>query len=96
MTGCLNCGPRPAIASMDQLIAVGFGSASVTRDGEYVYDESSVEDEAFWTFADAEAMAALDPDHHWIASLYGPLSSAEYTRHGANEWHLTKTGEGFA
>jgi len=37
--GCANCGENPIIADMGMLIAVGFGSACVSKDGETVYDE---------------------------------------------------------
>jgi hypothetical protein len=39
---CLNCGPKPATADMEMVIAVGFGDAHVSRDGEEVYREPSM------------------------------------------------------
>jgi len=37
--GCLNCGTNHVVAPMDMLIAVGFGDARVTKDGETIYSE---------------------------------------------------------
>jgi hypothetical protein len=44
---------------------------------------------------DIEAEAALDPEHDWRVELDLPLR-AVWQRHGANEWVLIKTGQGFA
>lgn len=92
---CLCCPPIPAKASMDKIIAVGFGSADVTRDGELVLDGEHSED-GWITFAHAEALAALDPDHDWRATLFGPLHGEVYQRHGPGEWMLVEKNEGFA
>ena len=43
-----------------------------------------------------EAEAALDPEHDWRVELDLPLRDAVWQRHGANEWVLIKTGQGFA
>jgi len=80
-------------------IAVGFGSASVTRDGEEVYSEPNDPDAdqaLIWTGADAEKAAAADPDHDWRISKYAPLYDAVYQRHGDGQWVLIERGEGFA
>lgn len=42
--GCLNCGEQPELLPMESLIAVGFGVATLTKDGTTVYDEKGVED----------------------------------------------------
>lgn len=81
--------------AMERVIAVGFGSAGATRDGDSVYSESDDED-AFCRVADIEEMAAKDPDHDWRIYFYAPLYEAEYQRHGAGQWVLIKKGEGFA
>ena len=94
--GCLNCGPRPSLFPPDARIAVGFGGASLTKDGQYVWDEGQHEWEDCMTGAQAEELAAADPDHDWRISLYAPLSDREYQRHGPGQWVLVKQGMGFA
>jgi len=92
--GCLNCGPRPSHFPSDGLIAVGFGYAALHRDGEPVYTEPSGDD--YMTGAQAEAMAAADPDHDWRIVLQGPLSGRTYQRHDAGQWALVEQDMGFA
>jgi hypothetical protein len=92
--GCLNCGSNHRIAPMTMLIAVGFGGAVVTKDGEIVIDGERAED---WvTVEQAEKLAAADPDHDWRIELDAPLSYKEYQRHAPGEWVLIKSGRGFA
>ena len=109
---CLCCGTPTSMFPADGLIAVGFGSATVTRDGHAVYDEpqakyiwgdddelKDIEEPAesvYWTGADAEKAAAADPDHDWRICKYAPLYEAEYQRHGEGQWVLIRRGEGFA
>ncbi len=94
---CLCCGTPTELFPADGWIAVGFGSASVTRDGKEVYSEPQDMDEALiWTGADAEKAAAADPDHDWRIFKYAPLYDAEYQRHGEGQWVLIRRGEGFA
>lgn len=81
----------------DGLIAVGFGMASVTRDGVEVYSEPQGDDrENYWTGADAERAAAADPDHDWRIQKYAPLYDAVYQRHAEGQWVLIERGMGFA
>lgn len=98
--GCLNCGPRPSYFPAEGQIAVGFGYAALHRDGEPVYTEPTVDEDtadgAYMTGAQAEAMAAADPDHDWRIVLEGPLSGRTYQRHGPNEWALVEQNLGFA
>lgn len=95
--GCLNCGPRPSFFPADGLIAVGFGYAALHKDGETVWAESSdVDDDDLMTGAQAETLAAADPDHDWQIILHGPLSGRTYQRHAANEWALIEQDMGFA
>jgi hypothetical protein len=96
--GCLNCGPRPSFFPAGGLIAVGFGYAALHRDGEPVYTEPNEpeSDDAYMTGAQAEAMAAADPDHDWRIVLEAPLSSRTYQRHGSDQWALVEQGMGFA
>jgi hypothetical protein len=96
--GCLNCGPRPSFFPADGVIAVGFGYAALHKDGEQIYEEPiDVESEdAYMTGAQAEALAAADPDHDWQIVLHGGMSGRTYQRHGANEWALVEQNMGFA
>jgi hypothetical protein len=88
-------------ADLDAFIAVGFGSAFVTRNGSQLWCEPNgyqSEDE-LWTFADAEAFAAADPDgddSDWRVHLVGPLGDFHYQRQGAGRWVLYESGPGFA
>lgn len=94
--GCLNCGYQHDVLPMDALIAVGFGDASLTRNGDVVYSEDPGGNEPYITAAQAEAMAALDPGHDWRIHLVAPLSERHYQRQGDGHWVLYKRGRGFA
>lgn len=95
---CLNCPPILATAAMDMVIAVGFGSATVTKDGAPVYDEQEAEHSGgrYWTVKTAERAARKDPDHDWRINKHGPLHGESYQRQGENKWVLVETNEGFA
>ena len=86
----------PTQAPMEMLIAVGFGSAFVSRDGEQVLDGENPPGDEFLTFADAEKMAAADPDHDWRVVLHGPLHGETYQRQGEGVWMCIERNEGFA
>ena len=96
--GCLNCGPRPAQFPLEGVIAVGFGYAALHKDGAPVWseDEAVSDNSSMMTGADAEALAAQDPDHDWRIVLHGPLAGMTYQRHGPGEWMLVEKNEGFA
>jgi hypothetical protein len=99
--GCLNCGFQHAVLPMEAVIAVGFGSASLTKGDECIYDEQDVERPGsgyteYMTAEQAEALAAADPDHDWRIHLYAPLSERHYQRQGDKHWVLYEKGEGFA
>lgn len=93
---CACCLPIPAEAQPHKIIAVGFGSANVTRDGEEVYSEPpDLEEDGMWDFAKAEEVAAADPDHDWRATLFGPLHGEVYQRQDGR-WLLVESNQGFA
>ncbi len=48
------------------------------------------------TGADAEKLAAADPEHDWRIILEGALSGRTYQRHGPEQWVLVEQNEGFA
>lgn len=96
IVGCANCGYKAAYAEMEMRIAVGFGAAYLKKDDEIIFSEDNKEFEDCMTIADAEILAAADPDHDWRIVLYGPMSEVEYQRHDVGKWALVRTGLGFA
>lgn len=96
--GCLHCGYQYSTLPMDAVIAVGFGSAMLLKDGECVYDEQDVGSgrDDYMTAEEAELLAAADPKHDWRISLIAPLSERHYQRQGEKHWVLYERGEGFA
>ena len=95
--GCLCCGYQYEHLPMEKVIAVGFGWASVTKNGESVYDESNLkEGEPFWTALAAENEAKKEPDNDWRIHLVAPLSERHYQRQDDGIWVLYEKGQGFA
>jgi len=83
---------------MHMMIAVGFGTAIVTKDNKEVYDG-----EADWInnnepkcVSDIEAMAKNDPDHDWRIIKYGPLHGETFQRHADDTWVCIESNMGFA
>lgn len=93
---CLCCPPIGATFHPRQRIAVGFGDASLRRDGEVVWSESGKPWEKCITGRKAENIAAKDPDHDWRIVLYGPMHGESYQRQAPGEWVLVETNQGFA
>lgn len=87
--------PR-AVLPMDKHIAVGFGAAYVTRDGETVWQESNHDWNECWTVHRAELEASADSDHDWCIHLIGPLYEGHFQRQAPSEWVMYKRGDGFA
>ncbi len=94
--GCLNCGVRPSTFEPTMHIAVGFGSAVLTKDGRTVWEEDQTGETEPIDGAEAERRAARDPDHDWRITLDGPLSGRTYQRHGPGLWVLVEQNMGFA
>lgn len=95
--GCLNCGVRPSFFPADGEIGVGFGYAALQKNSAVVWSEDEVwESGKYMTGAEAEALAAQDPDHDWRIVLEGPLSGRTYQRHAPGEWALVEQNPGFA
>lgn len=101
--GCLNCGYVYDTLPMDTVIAVGFGVATVAKNGRVVYDESATGndeigygDGPYWTVQDAENEALKDPDHDWRINFVGALSERYYQRQGEGHWVLYGKDPGFA
>jgi len=97
---CLNCGDNHDVFSMNGVIAVGFGSAYLEKDGKIIWSEDEVPKDAdfdkFMTGEQAEALAEKDPDHDWRIKKLGPLSEGEWQRQGEKHWVLYREGMGFA
>jgi hypothetical protein len=94
---CLHGPPILPVLELDAVIAVGFGSAGVSRDGETVWEEQQGEETGdYWQCSDAEAAAAKDPDHDWRITFHGPLHGETYQRQGKAQWVLVQKTEGFA
>jgi len=96
--GCLCCPVPSVVASLDMQIAVGFGSADCTKDGEHIYDgeaDYNAGNEPK-TIGDMEKIAALDPDCDWRVCFYGPLHGETYQRHMENTWVMIESNMGFA
>jgi hypothetical protein len=85
--------------AMENLIAVGFGDAWLSRDGEVIWREGPayIEEESdIMTVGQAEELAAKDPDHDWRIHYYGPLSEEYFQRQGEGMWVRYAKGRGFA
>jgi hypothetical protein len=70
--------------------------AALMKDGEYVWMEHNHEWDKCMTVAQAEELAAADPDHDWRIVLHGPLRGSTYQRHGEMQWMLVEKNQGFA
>lgn len=104
------CTPLDEFAP-DDIIGVGFGGALLRRDGEVVVDGERyancaakihdlsaglVSPPEFLTGADAERLAAADPDHVWEIHLDAPLWERKYRRQPGGRWLCVHKGRGFA
>lgn len=94
--GCANCSSAALEAPMDMVIAVGFGDATVTKDGEVIYDERSISGDNYWTVQDAENLAIKEPDCDWRIEKYGPLHGETFQRQGDKKWVCIESNQGFA
>ena len=93
--GCLYCGAMHKALNMNAVLAVGFGTCTVSKNSSIVYSEPQ-DSEEFWEARDAEELAVKDPDQDWRIHFYAPLYEAVYQRHGENHWVLIEKGQGFA
>lgn len=94
---CPLCGSKHISLSMQEVIAVGFGNALLTKNGECVYSESQAQScSDYISVAEAEELAASEPDYDWRIHLVGVFSAQHYQRQGACHWVLYKKGKGIA
>ena len=95
--GCLSCPPVTKLAPMNLHVAVGFGMAMITKDGETIYSEpTNMEEYDCRSLAEFEQMAQSDPNHDWRLILEAPLRGREYQRQGFKKWVLIDSNMGFA
>lgn len=95
--GCSCCGYQHDILPEDSIIGVGFGDASLTKDGKVIFQEDSNMDfDEIMTCKQAEELASKDSDHDWRIHLVAPLSERHYQRQGDKHWVLYEKGLGFA
>ena len=95
---CLNCPPIEAVANLNKVIAVGFGSATLECDGRVIYDGERAlhEGKNPRSFKFAENKARQKPSADWRVVLHGPMHGETYQRQGKNRWVLVESNEGFA
>lgn len=95
--GCACCPPVESKFPPNGVIAVGFGYAALHKGREVIWSEdgnTALSD--CMTGAEAEKLAAADPDHDWQIVMDGPLRGRTYQRHAPGEWVLIAKNEGFA
>jgi hypothetical protein len=92
---CLCCGATHARLPMEAVVAVGFGSAGYSRDGETLWQEEGPDDD-FPSVGEVEEKAKSDPNHDWRIWMFGPMRGVEYQREGEAHWVLVKKDDGFA
>lgn len=86
----------PETLAHDTRIGVGFGHASITRDGVPVFEEDGHDFDALPTVADAERMARAEPHCDWRIHLVSLLDERHYRRDGEGRWTLYKRGYGLS
>lgn len=106
-TSCICCsaGAKNDL-DLEKIIAVGFGTAGFSCDGEQLWDLNNgwTPDQKMFDIPegqvpealDVERLALADPDHDWRIFYFGSMSESEYQRQGKGEWVLIKADEGFA
>ena len=92
--GCLVCSTAARVAPLNMMIAVGFGAAFASKDGEVVYQEQQGIPPLL--VADIERMAVDDPDHDWRIEKHGALHGETFQRQGPGNWVCIESNPGFA
>lgn len=96
--GCLHCGGSYDHLPIEEgyVMAVGFGNVTLTKNGAVIWEEMHTPEDKLISTAEAERIAALDPDHDWRIHFMSPLYDAKYQRQGDSLWVLYEKGLGFA
>jgi len=94
---CLTCGcGARSDLDLDRQIAVGFGNAGYSRDGQELWSEQEAENGNYHTVGYVESIAKLQANHDWRIYFFAPLYEAEYQRQGDVVWVLVRKSKGFA
>jgi hypothetical protein len=88
--------PIADLLPLDAVIGVGFGIATLTRDGYLVYEEHGGDPAGPITVAQAEELAQKFPEHDWCIHLIALLEDRHYRRVGKDCWKLYKRGYGLS
>lgn len=78
----------------ESIIGVGFGWASLLKDGVAVWTQMNLD--AMITAGDAEEIARKDPEHDWRIVMEGALRGSTHQRQGDMQWVLIGKTMGFA
>jgi len=82
--------------SDEDIIGVGFGHASITRDGVPVFEEDGQDPDMLPTAADAERMARVEPHCDWRIHLVSLREERHYRREDEGRWVLYRRGYGLS
>jgi hypothetical protein len=80
----------------DVVIGVSVGVASITRDGEPVFEQDGHSADDLPTTADAERMAREQPHRDWQIHLVSLLEERHYRRESDGRWVLYRRGYGLS
>lgn len=95
--GCMQCPGTHDLLPLDEVLYMGFGGYTVTKDGNLYYEgDPNGAWEGFKTLAEIEVEAAKEPDADWRVVLNNPMRGGTWQRHGAEEWVLVESNMGFA
>lgn len=96
--------PIGKVSSLDRVIAVGFGSATVRRDGVCVIDGEREKRRSLLTRGGFVTLRKVEKyirrmgqgRRRWTAEMHAPLWSASWERQRPGKWVCVEAGEGFA
>lgn len=77
---CNMCPPKPDLLPLDAPLSVGFGTVTVSKGDETLWDG----DDFNTRLRQFEIAARKDPDNDWRVTFYAPLYEAEYQRVGTD------------
>lgn len=95
-SNCLNGGLQPLYLPLDTEIGVGFGSCTVMKGDECIYQEAPGANEEAPRLQKFEDLAKADPNHDWQVHFLGAMSEETYQRQGDSLWALIEKRMGFA
>ena len=86
--------PLNSEASLNMLIAIGFGSIDLIKNGNKIEIPNFVEGET--RLKDLEKIAIKEPLVDWKLKINDPLWGATWQRQGTGKWIVVDTNKGFA